>query len=124
MSTWIKPLFAAAAVYDGLLGLTFVFFPAAIFALYGVAPPNHLAYVQFPALLLVVFAGMFVRVARGPREHRDLIPYGMALKASYSGLVFYYELTQGIPFMWIPWAWADLGFLVAFVLAWWVLRAA
>jgi hypothetical protein len=118
MATWIRPLFYVAALYDGLLGLAFLFFPLQIFALYGVEPPNHPAYVQFPALLLLVFAAMFWRIATDPARHRDLMPYGMALKASYCGLAFWYALTQAIPSMWMPWAWADLGFLVAFVLAW------
>jgi len=42
----------------------------------------------------------------------------MALKLGYSGTVFYYMLTTGVPAMWIPWAWADLAFLVLFILAW------
>lgn len=123
MSTWIKPLFVIAAVYDGVLGLVFLFFPLWVFSIHGVVPPNHLAYIQFPALLLLVFAAIFFRIASNPKRHRELIPYGIALKASYAGLAFLYELTEGIPFMWIPWAWADLAFLFAFFAAWNKLRA-
>ena len=122
MNTWIKPFFVFAAVYDGVLGLAFFLAPLQIFALYGVEPPNHLAYIQFPALLLITFAAMFLHIASNPARHRDLIPYGMALKVAYSGLAFWYEATEGIPAMWIPWAWADLGFLIAFVFAWRQLR--
>ena len=122
MQKVISSLFYLAAIYDGLLGLAFVFFPLRIFVLYGVEPPNHIGYVQFPALLLILFSLMFWRVATSPARYRDLIPYGVGLKAAYCGLVFWYDFTQGIPAMWIPWAWADLSFLVAFVLAWWRLR--
>ncbi|MGA7179586.1 MAG: hypothetical protein WBX11_08390 [Thiobacillaceae bacterium] len=122
MYPWTRPLFVIAALYDGLLGLAFLFFPLAIFAHYGVEPPNHPAYVQFPALLLLVFAAMFLRIANSPAKNHDLIPYGMALKASYSGLAFWYAITRGIPSMWIPWAWADLVFLLVFVLSWLNLR--
>jgi hypothetical protein len=118
MKSWIKPLFFVAALYDGLLGLTFLFFPLWVFSLHGVEPPNHLAYVQFPALLLMIFAAIFVRIASDPKRHQELIPYGIALKASYCGLAFWYQMTEGIPFMWIPWAWADLAFLLAFFAAW------
>lgn len=118
MYTWTKSLYVVAALYDGLLGLAFLFFPMTIFALYGVTPPNHPAYVQFPALMLVIFAAMFIRIAADPLRNYKLIPYGVALKASYSGLAFWYEITTGIPFMWIPWAWIDLAFLVAFVVSW------
>jgi hypothetical protein len=119
---WIRPLFILAGVYDGLLGIAFVFAPLAIFQWYGIEPPNHLAYVQFPALLLILFAGLFFQIAARPYANRHLIPYGIGLKASYCGTAFYYQRTEGIPEMWIPWAWADLAFLVAFVIAWYTLK--
>ena len=114
---WRKALFRFAALYDGVLGVAFFFFWPQIFAWFDVTPPNHGGYVQFSACLLIVFAALFMRIARNPAMYRDLIPYGMALKASYSGLVFWYQFTSGIPWMWVPWAWLDLGFLVAFALA-------
>lgn len=118
MKSWIKPLFIIAALYDGILAIAFLFFASALFQWFGVTPPNHLAYVKFPALLLLIFAAMFLRIASDPVKNRDLIPYGIALKIAYSGTAFWYQVTQGIPSMWIPWAWADLGFLVLFVIAW------
>jgi hypothetical protein len=27
-------------------------------------------------------------------------------------------MTDGVPTMWVPWAWLDLVFLVAFLMAW------
>jgi hypothetical protein len=117
-ANWIKPLFIIAALYDGVLAIAFLFFASPLFQWFGVTPPNHLAYVKFPALLLLIFAAMFFRIATDPVKNRDLIPYGIALKIAYSGTAFWYQLTQGIPSMWIPWAWADLGFLVLFVIAW------
>ncbi len=115
---WIKPLFVLAGLYDGILGLAFLFSAMAIFRGFGVEPPNHVGYVQFPALLLLIFAAMFFHIAADPVRHRGLIPYGMALKLSYSGLVFWHQATGGLPFMWIPWAWADLAFFVLFAAAW------
>jgi hypothetical protein len=61
---WIKRLFLVAALYDGVLGLAFLIAPAEIFVMYGVEPPNHMAFVQFPAFLLIIFAIMFYRVLR------------------------------------------------------------
>lgn len=119
----IKLLYVVAALYDGILGLAFIFFPLAIFEMYAVTPPNHVAYVQFPALLLLVFAAMFLRIASDPVRHRDLIPYGCGLKLAYVGTVFWYEVSTGIPSMWIPWAWADLVFLALFAASWWRLGA-
>lgn len=114
----VKALFIIAGIYEGILGLAFFLFPYPIFEMFAVEPPNHPGYVQFPALLLVVFAALFFKVASDPVRNRELIPYGCGLKVAYCGLVFYYDVTGGVPAMWIPFAWADLAFLVLFVFAW------
>ena len=115
---WSRPLFLVAAVYDGLLGLAFTFVAPTIFAYFGVTPPNHYGYVQFPGLLLILFATMFVQIARDPVKYRDMIPYAAAFKASYCAPVFWYKLQNNIPAMWMPFAWADLVFLVLFLMVW------
>jgi len=114
---WTRVLFSVAGLYDGVLGLAFLFAPTWVFSLHHVEPPTHVAYVQFPALLLLVFALMFFRIAADPVGRRELILYGCGLKVAYCSTVFYYQVTRGIPWMWIPWAWADLAFLALFVLA-------
>ncbi len=119
---WIKPFFLLAALYDGVLGIAFIVAPGSIFAMYAVEPPNHMAYVQFPAMLLILFAIMFYRVAMDPVRNRELILYGCGLKIAYCSLAFWYEFTTGIPSMWIPWAWLDLVFLALFVISWRSLR--
>jgi hypothetical protein len=116
--TWHRPLFVVAALYDGILGVAFFLAWPAVFRLFEVTPPNHGGYVQFSAALLILFAFLFMRIARDPAANRDLICYGMGLKVTYSGLVFWYQATAGVPFMWVPFAWLDLAFLAAFVLAW------
>lgn len=119
MSLWaVKLLFLIAALYDGVLGFLFLFWPGLPFRVFEVTPPNHMGYVQFPAVLLMIFAAMFYRVARDPVANRFLMLYGAALKTGYSGLVFYYMATTGVPAMWVPWAWADLVFLALFLLSW------
>lgn len=115
---WIKPLFVVAAIYDAVLGVAFLFFSGTLFQSFGVEPPNHPAYVQFPALLLLIFAAMFFRVSSNPTGNRELILYGVALKIAYSGVTFWHQAFGGVPFMWLPWAWADSVFLVLFLLAW------
>jgi hypothetical protein len=114
---WRRVLFYVSAVYDGVLGLAFVFLWPWVFQFFDVTPPNHGGYVQFPALLLVIFGFLFLRIARDPDANRDLIAYGIGLKAAYSGLVFWYQFTTGVPAMWIPFAWLDLLFLGLFVIA-------
>ena len=117
MRDWRKPLFVIAALYDGLIGLVFLFFWRELFDRMGITPPNHGGYVQFSALLLVIFGWMFLRIARNPDANRELIDFGIALKVAYSGIVFFYELSTGVPAMWVWFAWFDVIFLILFVLA-------
>lgn len=117
-ATWIRPFFVFAALYDGILGVAFLAFAGALFSYFGVEPPNHMAYIEFPALVLLIFSAMFFQVAAAPQRNRNLIPYGIGLKLAYSGTVLWYSLTGVMPAMWKPFAWADAGFLVLFFVAW------
>ena len=119
---WIKLLFVLSGIYDVLLGVALVLLTAQIFRLAGVTPPNHIGYVQFPALLAVLFGVMFLAIAKDPRSRRDWMLLGMGLKVSYFGLVFWYELLGNVPKLWIPLAWADLVFFLLFYSAWRSLR--
>ena len=113
----IRVLFAVAALYDGLLGIAFLAAAPALFAWVGVTPPNHFGYVHFPAALLIVFALMFWTISVDPVANRGLIRYGILLKVSYCSVVFYHWFTADIPFIWKPFAIADMAFLVLFVWA-------
>jgi len=117
-TTMHKVLFVIAGLYDGVLGAAFLFFGPALFQHYQVTPPNHNGYVQFPAMILIIFTAMFFRIASDPVRFRHMIPFGIALKVAYAGTVFYYALNGGIPGMWMPWAWADSVFLVLFAVSW------
>jgi hypothetical protein len=118
----ISLLFIIAALYDGLLGVLFLFAGGRVFEWLQVTPPNRLGYVQFPAALLIVFALMFCAIARKPLVNKNLIPYGMLLKVSYCGVVFFHWFAEGIPYMWKPFAILDLAFLGLFIWAYASLR--
>ena len=118
----ISALYIVAGLYDGALGAAFLVAWDALFSYFEVTPPNHPGYVQFPALLLIVFALMFFAVAVDPIKNRNLIPYGVLLKVAYCGTVFWHWFNQGIPNMWKPFAWIDLVFAVLFVWSWLQLR--
>jgi len=120
---WIRVLFAIAAAYDGMLGVLFMFAPDYPFRLFDVTPPNHMGYVQFPAALLIVFGIMFLNLARDPVRYRGLVPYGVLLKVAYCSVVFYYWATTGIPYMWKPFAVADIIMLLLFLWAYAALRS-
>jgi hypothetical protein len=119
----IPTLFAAAAAYDGLLGLLFLVVPGWVHERFGVPPPNHFGYVQFSALLLLIFAWMFVEIARHPAENRALIPYGAAMHLAYAGVVIWYWATTGLPDLWKPFAFADLVWAGLFMAAYYALAA-
>jgi hypothetical protein len=113
----IAILFYLSAGYDGLLGLAFLLVPLSIFSWFTVPPPNHVGYVQFPAALLLVFALMFLNIARAPVRNRNLIPYGILLKVSYCTVTFWHWFSEGIPGMWKPFAIADICFALLFLWA-------
>jgi hypothetical protein len=74
--------------------------------------------VQFPALLLIVFGVMYARIAMDPVGRRELMVYGIGLKLAYTGVTFFHFFAGSMPSMWMPFAYADLVFLVLFVVAW------
>src|SRR6478736_3358321 len=86
----IAALFLIAALYDGALGAFFLVAPGQVFQWADVTPPNHWAYVQFSAALLLIFGLMFAAIARDPVSNRNLIVYGILLKVAYCGIAFWY----------------------------------
>ncbi len=119
----IRILYAVAAVYDGLLGLAFIFAAPAVFAFAGVTPPNHWGYVHFAAGTLVIFALMFFRIAQDPVGRCGLVIYGVLLKACYVATVAWHEFHGGVPPVWKVFAACDAVFLVLFLLSFVRLKA-
>jgi hypothetical protein len=118
----ISWLFYIGAAYDAALGIAFLFFAPKIFEWWKVTPPNHMGYVQFPGALLLVFALMFVVIARNPFGNRNLIPYGILLKVSYCAVVCWHWLLHGVPDMWKPLAVLDAVLGILFLWAYVHLR--
>jgi len=119
---WIKTIFIISGIYDGGLGVIFLVAGMPLFDLFNVTRPNHIGYIQFPALILIIFGVMFLRIAGDPYRFRELIWYGAGLKLAYSGVVFYHYFTAGLPFMWVPFAILDLLFLILYMICWASLR--
>jgi hypothetical protein len=117
-TAWIKASYVASACYDALLAFVFLFFVSPVFSAAGVDPPNHMGYLHFPALILLVFAAMYWKIGSDPARHREFMPYGMGLKASYILVVLYHWAAGNIPWLWIPLAWIDLVFLALFFAGW------
>ena len=114
-------LFYVSALFDGVLGVGFLLAAPELFERLGIPPLEHYGYIHFAAALLIVFALMFLAIARAPSANRNLIPFGMLLKVSYCSVVFYHWSTGGIMDIWKPFAFVDLTFLAFFAWAYVVL---
>lgn len=120
---WVRPLFVVAALYDFVLGVVFTFGFRSIYGRFGIALPNHDAYVQLPGMLIAVFGLGFWMVSRDPQRQRGIIVLGVLLKLVFSGVVLYHRIFGSIPDMWVPFAVADALFMLAFLAALRVLPA-
>jgi hypothetical protein len=114
MTRGVTAVFVVAGLYDGGLGLVFFFAPGLVYQWANVTPPNHWAYVQFPASLLIIFGLMFAAIANDPIRNRSMIIYGILLKLSYCGIALWYWFTAGIPGIWKPFAVIDLAMAFLF----------
>jgi len=113
----VRWIFLVAGLYDFLIGLAFLLYGPQVFEAAGVPEPNHWGYIQFGALLLIVFGTMFFAVAMNPVVNRNLMPFGMLLKLAYTGLVAYYWFTTDCPLLFKPFAVIDAVMFVLFFLA-------
>jgi hypothetical protein len=116
-TVWIRVLFVIAALYDGVLGLVFLAAPDWPFRQFNITPPNHPGYVQFPAMLLLIFGLMFAAVAWDPIRNRGLIVYGILLKVSYCAVAGAYWAFLDVPVIWKPFVVIDAVMAVLFVWA-------
>ena len=112
-----KSLFLIAGLYDLLIGLAFLLGGVQLFDWAGIPQPNHWAYLQFAALELMIFGVMFLAISRDPMAHRNLIIYGLLLKASYVGLAGYYWVKGECPLLFQPFAVIDAVMFVLFAWA-------
>ena len=103
----IRIVFAISAIYDVLFGLVFLFAGPALFEWSAIPAPNHWGYIQFAALMLVIFGLMFAAVAVDPIGQRNLIRYGLLLKLSYCGLATYYWYAAELPTLFKPFIFVD-----------------
>ena len=112
-----RALFWIAGLYDVLLGAAFLVAGESILKSIGMALPPHIAYIHLSAIFIVVQGVSYLLVARDPWSGIGLAWIGVLYKASYVGLAAWYLLSNQMPSnFFIPWAIADAGFLVAFLL--------
>ena len=114
---WIRLVFVLSGLYDMLAGIVFLFFAPAIYQRAGIPPPSHPAYVQLPSLVIMVFGAMFFQISKDPQANRNLIPFGLGFKASYCIVILLHAMAHKMPFLMLPFAWADIVCLVLFAAA-------
>jgi len=113
----VRLLFVIAGIYDLVIGLAFLLAGPQLYDATGVTHPNHWGYVQFSALLLGIFGIMFFAVAYDPVANHNLMPFGMLLKLSYTGLVAYYWVSIDVPWLFKPFAIIDGIMFILFYMA-------
>jgi len=114
---WIRLVFVLGGLYDLLAGIVFLLFANAIYHRAGITFPSHPAYVQLPAVVIMVFGAMFFQIAYDPKANRNMMPYALAFKASYCLVILSHAVAHNMPFLLLPFAWADIVFFVLFAAA-------
>ena len=109
--------FLVAALYDMVLGALFVVAGESILRAIGMALPPHVAYIELAAIFIFIQGLGYWLVYRDPWANLGLVRMGVAYKAGYAGLAFYYLAIGKLPSLFfIPWAIIDVLFLLGFVM--------
>lgn len=115
--------FLVAGVYDLLLGLAFMLAGETILEAIGMELPPHITYIQLAAIFILVQGLGYLLVAGDPWRNVGLVWVGVAYKASYAALAFFYLVIGDLPSPFVlPWAVIDVGFMLAFL--WFIRQAA
>jgi hypothetical protein len=106
-----------AALYDGLLGLAFLFFMGPIFRALGVEFAADPVYAQLAAGMTAIMGLGFYLAWRDPLVNGDIVLMGAVYKAFYVLLAIYTQIRGQIPHgVFLLFAVIDVMFFVVFVL--------
>jgi hypothetical protein len=94
------------ALYDGILGVAFVFLGPTLFSMFKITPPNHWAYTELAGGFVFVL-GVMQAVAAIGDINRRLVWFSIAFKAVYCGVVYYHAALGDIPGLWVVLAACD-----------------
>src|SRR3972149_1606482 len=115
-SGW-RTFFLVAGLYDVILGVAFLLAGEAILEAIGMELPPHTSYIHLAAMFVLVQGFSYLVAYRDPWANQGIVMVGVAYKASYAALVFYYMAIGELPSpFFIPWAIIDLGFMIGFLL--------
>jgi len=97
---YYRSLFTLSAVYDVLLGVTFMFFAERAFAALGISDklPAIRGYLTLLGAFVLVIGIAYFLIARGDLNRNvDLILVGVLYKLAYAGTAFYYWYQGHLP---------------------------
>jgi hypothetical protein len=97
---YYRSLFNVSAVYDVLLGVTFMFFAERAFAALGISDklPAIRGYLTLLGAFVLVIGIAYFLIARGDlKQNVDLILVGVLYKLAYAGTAFYYWYQGHLP---------------------------
>jgi hypothetical protein len=97
---YYRSLFTLSAVYDVLLGVTFMFFAERAFAALGISDklPAIRGYLTLLGAFVLVIGIAYFLIARGDlKRNVDLILVGVLYKLAYAGTAFYYWYQGHLP---------------------------
>ena len=114
---WIRCAYMLSAACGIAAGLAVLVLGDSLFERFAISPPVYSAYYELPAFMMIIFGVLLAQIAWDPVKQRRLMIYAMALKASTAGLFIYHFFVSGIPGILIPFAFAEMAFLVLFACA-------
>ena len=97
---YYRVLFTVSAIYDVLLGVTFMFFAEPAFAALGIGDklPAIRGYLTLLGAFVLVIGIAYFLIARGDlNRNADLILVGTLYKLAYAGTAFYYWAQGSLP---------------------------
>jgi hypothetical protein len=108
--------FLIAALFDGILGLLFLFFWGPIFDALGVTRPESSSYVTLAAAFIAVQGLGYFLVWRDMVRNVGIVVIGVAYKLAYVVLSAYYALAGELLHNIFAWfGAADVIFLIGFI---------
>jgi len=114
--SYYKKLFLIAALYDFVLGITFLFFYKPLFNALKIPIPPDSSYLSLSAAFVLVLGIAYYFIYKNIEANRDLAKIGTIYKLAYILIGFYYFLLSSVPHMiFMFFAVIDVVFLVLFI---------
>jgi len=101
-TTYYRSLYLVSALYDFILGISFLFFYEPIFRILGMNLPENPAYLTFCAAMIALFGILLFMIYLNLTGSRRLVIYAVLVKFAYVGTVFYYYALVGSEYVDMP----------------------